>query len=114
MALSWCSLLAIVTALVAVAYAQSPFIGGYVLLSRTSRNGEVVGLAELEALASMASTLPVNRIWLSFFAPTLVYMPQSYTLKYARLNVSKTGDFGFAAIKSAIGQLQVSRLFWRE
>ena len=87
--------------------AQDPFVGGYVLLSRSSRNGEIVGLSELNMLVDSADSIPVNRIWLSFFAPTMVYVPGSFTLEHARLNVSKTGDFGFAAIRSAIVKLQV-------
>jgi len=88
--------------------AQDPFVGGYVLLSRSSRNGEIVGLSELNMLVESADSIPVNRIWLSFFAPTMVYVPGSFTLEHARLNVSKTGDFGFAAIRSAIVKLQAA------
>ncbi len=93
---------------VSVVCAQDNFFGGYVLLSKVARNGEIVGLPELKVLAENAANLPMNRIWLSFFAPTLVYTPGSYTLEYARLNVSNTGDFGFADIRSAIQQLQVN------
>lgn len=62
---------------------------------------------ELKALAAVADTLPVTRIWLSFFAPTMVYEAGSNTLKYTGLNVSNTGDYGFAELKGYIAQLQV-------
>ncbi len=77
------------------------------LLSKVSRNGAIVGLSELKALSAMARSLPVNRIWLSFFAPTMVYVPGSNTLEHARLDVSNTGDFGFAEVKESITKLQV-------
>lgn len=107
-------LIAICLALACACTAQDapPYVGGYVLLSRTSRNGEVVGMKELRALASLSENIPVNRIWISFFAPTMVYVPGSNTLEHARLNVSKTGDFGFADIKQAIAQLQVRSFFF--
>jgi len=39
----------------------------------------VVGLQELQALANSAATIPVNRIWVAFFSPTLVYKPGANT-----------------------------------
>lgn len=108
MAIGRFTCLAILAALVAVAYSQQSYVGAYVLLSRVARNSEPVGLKELQILAAQAKTLPVNRLWFSFFAPTLVYYPGSYTLEHARLNVSKTGDFGFVAIKQAIDTLQAA------
>jgi len=40
---------------------------------------KVVGLQELQALAEHAATIPVNRLWVAFFDPTLVYQPGSNT-----------------------------------
>jgi len=74
------------------------------LLSR-SENGNVVGLQELQKLAASASTLPVNRIWFGFFSPTLVYQAGSKTLNATGLDLSNTGDYGFAALQNATKQL---------
>jgi hypothetical protein len=98
---------AILAVLAVAVHSQQPSVGAYVLLSRVARNSEPVGLQELQMLADQAASLPVNRLWFSFFAPTLVYYPGSYTLAHARLNVSKSGDFGFVAIKQAIEKIQV-------
>ena len=49
------------------------FFGGYILLSR-ARNGQVIGLNELNVLAQNAATLPATRLWLAFVDPTLVRM----------------------------------------
>ncbi len=100
-------LIGVLLAAVALCAAQKPYVGGYVLLSRVSRNGQIVGLPELAALADQAATIPVSRLWLSFFAPTMVYYQRSYTLEHSRLNVSNSGDFGFAAIQASVRKLQV-------
>lgn len=81
------------------------FVGGYILLGRSSK-GQIVGLDELRALANAAATLPVTRLWLSFFSPTMVYVPGSNTLIDTGLNVSKSADAGFAEIKSEVTKLQ--------
>ncbi|KAJ3009412.1 UNVERIFIED_CONTAM: hypothetical protein HDU68_002710, partial [Siphonaria sp. JEL0065] len=44
-------------------------VGGYLLLNPTT------GPAKLQALADNAATIPVNRVFLSFVAPTMVYVP---------------------------------------
>jgi hypothetical protein len=72
-------------------------VGGYLL---------VKNLSGLKLLASHASTLPLNRIWVSFFSPQLVYQPGSNTLAYTGLNASNAADAGFAELKSYIQQLQ--------
>ncbi|KAI9328146.1 hypothetical protein BDR26DRAFT_921978 [Obelidium mucronatum] len=74
--------------------------GGYLLLNPTT------GPAKLAALADNAATIPVNRIYLSFVAPTMVYVPGSNTLEYADIGYSSTGDHGFAAVKAAVAKLQ--------
>ena len=64
------------------------------------------GIGKIQLLAASASTLPINRLWVSFFSPTLMYVPGSKTLEFAGLNLSQAGDFGFAALQTAIGQLK--------
>jgi hypothetical protein len=95
--------LALLLACVQYSEAQK-FVGGYVLLSR-SENGQVVGEEELQKLAASASTLPVNRIWLGFFSPTMVYVAGSKTLQNTGLGLSNTGDYGFAALANYTKQL---------
>ncbi len=101
------ALVAVLAAAMVLGQSDNHYVGGYVLLSRVAKNGQIVGLEELEALAAHASSIPVNRIWLAFVSPTMVYVPGSKTLEYARLNVSNSPDFGFAAVQKAIAQLQV-------
>lgn len=52
---------------------STKFVGGYILMSAI-KNGQHVGVAELEKLANKASTLPVSRIFVGFFDPTMVYV----------------------------------------
>lgn len=82
----------------------APFVGGYVMMDGPE------GLAKVQLLASQAATLPINRLWLAFVSPTLVYVPGSQTLEYTGLNLttSSTGDFGFAALAAAIATLNAS------
>lgn len=90
-------------AALAVSAAQGkpqPFVGGYTLL-----NGPE-GLGKISLLASQAATLPINRLWISFFSPSMTYVPGSKTLQYTGLNISSSGDFGFANLSAAIKQLQ--------
>jgi len=91
--------------LVLIAEAQKGIVGGYVLVG-ASRNGQPVGLQELQALAASAATLPVNRIWLSFVLPTLVYKSGTNSLFNTGLNLTASGDYGFAQLKQIISQLQ--------
>ncbi|KAI9328167.1 hypothetical protein BDR26DRAFT_874466 [Obelidium mucronatum] len=88
---------------VAVTAAISSVAGGYLLLNPTT------GPAKLAALADNAANIPVNRIYLSFVAPTMVYVPGSNTLEYADIGYSSTGDHGFAAVKDAVAKLQAWR-----
>lgn len=83
------------------------FVGGYLLIQRSNpATGENLGMGELAALAANAKTLPVNRIWISFFSPDMIYVPGSKDLKYTGLNVTDKGDSGFAQITKYIAQLK--------
>ncbi|KAJ3017059.1 UNVERIFIED_CONTAM: hypothetical protein HDU68_011878 [Siphonaria sp. JEL0065] len=73
---------------------------GYFLLDPST------GPAKLKALANNAAKIPVNRIYLSFVAPSMLYVPGTNTLKYANIGYSNMGDYGFAAVKSAVAKLQ--------
>ncbi|KAI9328149.1 hypothetical protein BDR26DRAFT_874417 [Obelidium mucronatum] len=75
-------------------------VGGYLLLNPST------AASKLKALASNAAKIPVNRIFLSFVAPTMVYVPGSKTLKYADIGYKKGGDYGFAEVKKYVGLLQ--------
>lgn len=81
------------------------FTAGYILIS-AARNGQIIGLKELSALAANAESLPVDRVVIGFFAPTMVYKKGSNTLEHVGLNVSQSGDFGFASIKKSIAALK--------
>eukprot|EP01147_Barroeca_monosierra_P005573 gene5573-8936_t len=84
---------------------STKFVGGYILMSAI-KNGQHVGVAELEKLANKASTLPVSRIFVGFFDPTMVYVEGSYTLKTSGLNASTSSDYGFQDLKNNIKKLQ--------
>jgi len=71
-----------------------------------SGKGTTVGLNELQALAAQASTLPVNKIWISFLSPTMMYLPGSSTLQYTGLGADTSGDYGYQRLKAYITQLQ--------
>ncbi len=89
----------LILSLVSAAVAQS-YVGGYFLVD------PVYGVEKLQALAAEAATLPINRLWVSFFSPSMVYIPGSFTLENVDLGLSNTSDYGFAVLKSAIAQLQ--------
>lgn len=78
------------------------------MLQRSDANGNNVGMVELKALAANAKTIPVNRIWVSFFSPTMTYVAGSKNLQDTSLNVTSDSDGGFAAIRSAISDLQAA------
>jgi len=80
--------------------AASPIVGGYLLLDPTN------GPAKLKALADNAATIPVNRIFLAFARPGLVYVPGSNTLQHVGLNYATTADYGFADLKANVATLQ--------
>ncbi|KAJ3075397.1 hypothetical protein HDU98_008226 [Podochytrium sp. JEL0797] len=93
-------IIATVTALATPPVAGDKVAAGYLLLNPTD------GPAKLAALVSSAATLPINRVVLSFVAPTMVYLPGSNTLQYSDIGYSNTGDYGFSAVKTAVAQLQ--------
>jgi len=67
----------------------------------------VVGLQELQALANNAASIPVNRIWVAFFSPTLVYKPGTNTFADTGMETGSTAqDLGFSEVKQAVKTLQ--------
>jgi len=80
--------------------------GGYLMMQRGS-DGGVIGLKELQAVAAHATTVPVNRIWVAFFSPTMVYKPGSNTFADTGMETgSSAADLGFAEVQTAIKTLQ--------
>lgn len=75
-------------------------VAGYLMLD------EATDYAKLAVLADHAATLPLNRIYLAFFSPTLVYIPGSMTLKGTGPDVSPAADRGFKEIASGIEKLK--------
>jgi len=80
--------------------ADTPVVAGYLLINPTD------GPAKLKALADNAATIPVNRVFLSFARPGLVYVPGSNTLANVGLNYANSSDFGFADLKTRVTALQ--------
>lgn len=70
-------------------------------------DNQVIGLQELQALAENAATIPVNRIWVAFFDPTLVYEAGSNTFADTGMQTgSSAADLGFAEVQKAIATLK--------
>ncbi|KAF9300265.1 hypothetical protein BGZ74_008082 [Mortierella antarctica] len=100
----------LLTALVSVASAiylatsveAAPVVAGYLLLNPTN------GPAKMKALADNAATIPINRIFLAFARPGMVYVPGSNTLEHVGLNYANTADFGFADLKARVATLQAA------
>ena len=63
-------------------------------------------MAELQLLASEAATLPITRLWISFFSPTMYYMQGSNTLANTGMNLTDDADFGFAQLKAVVATLK--------
>ncbi|KAF9414509.1 hypothetical protein BGZ76_004838, partial [Entomortierella beljakovae] len=80
--------------------ATTPVVAGYLLLNPTN------GPAKLKALADNAANIPINRIFLSFARPGMVYVPGSKTLEHVGLNYATTPDYGFADLKANVAKLQ--------
>ncbi|KAF9115061.1 hypothetical protein BGX27_009088 [Mortierella sp. AM989] len=80
--------------------AAAPQAAGYLLLNPTN------GPAKLKALADNAANIPINRLFLSFARPGMVYVPGSNTLEHVGLNYANTADFGFADLKTRVTALQ--------
>ncbi|KAF9435149.1 hypothetical protein BGZ76_006817 [Entomortierella beljakovae] len=78
----------------------APEVGGYLLLNPTN------GPAKLKALADNAANIPINRLFLAFARPGMVYVPGSNTLEHVGLNYANTADFGFADLKAQVAKLQ--------
>jgi hypothetical protein len=76
-----------------------PFVGGYVMLEGSD------GLSKLSLLSANAATLPLTRIFVGFFSPTMVYVPGSKSLTQSGLNVSSATDGGFSVAATAIANL---------
>jgi len=88
-----------------VAADPDAFVGGYVLVNR-ARNGVSVGIQELQLLAQNARTLPITRMWISFFSATMVYLPGTFTLANTGMNLTDDNDLGFAQLKAVVSQLR--------
>jgi len=79
--------------------AATPVVAGYLLLNPTN------GAAKLKALSDNAANIPINRIFLSFARPGMVYVPGSKTLENVGLGYATSGDYGFADLKTRIAAL---------
>jgi len=86
--------------------ADGNFVGGYILMERQGSDGKPIGLKAIAALAAQAKTIPVNRIWVAFFSPDMVYKSGSNTLKGTGLHISDSDDGGFAELKKSIALLK--------
>merc|ERR1719361_1140620 len=82
-------------------------VGGYILMERQGADGEPIGLKAMAKLAAAAKTIPINRLWVAFFSPDMVYVPGSNTLANTGLHINnKSSDAGFAELKKYIGMLE--------
>ncbi|ORY53776.1 hypothetical protein BCR33DRAFT_732568 [Rhizoclosmatium globosum] len=85
---------------------------------RAAANGNVVGAyllidpkegpAKLAQVVAQASTIPVNRVTLSFVRPDMYYEPGSNTLVGSGFNYADGGDYGFADVKAAVSKIQAA------
>ncbi|KAG0072070.1 hypothetical protein BGZ89_008308 [Linnemannia elongata] len=80
--------------------AATPVVAGYLLLNPQN------GPAKLKALADNAANIPVNRIFLAFARPGMVYVPGSNTLERVGLAYGTSGDYGFADLKTQVAKLK--------
>jgi hypothetical protein len=71
-------------------------VGGYLLMEPET------GMQELAALARKAKEIPVNRIWIAFFSPNMVYKAGSQDLS----NSGLSANFDFSKMKKHIKLLQ--------
>ncbi|KAI8350205.1 hypothetical protein B0O80DRAFT_428554 [Mortierella sp. GBAus27b] len=94
------ALLSVASALLAFSKVEAAVAGGYLLINPKD------GAAKLKALADNADKIPINRLFLSFARPTMVYGPDSKTLQHVGLVYSDKGDHGFADIKAQVEKLQ--------
>lgn len=76
-------------------------VGGYLNIAKDD------GLSQLQALAANAETLPINRLWIAFVSPTVLYEAGSKTLLGAGMQIPTTAaDAGYADVEAAIQKLQ--------
>lgn len=97
------ALLSVASAIVFVVTSEAvnnPVVAGYLLLNPTN------GPAKLKALADNAANIPINRIFLSFARPGMVYVPGSNTLEHVGLAYGTSGDYGFADLKAQVAKLK--------
>lgn len=83
-----------------VAYASATYVGGYTLINGPEH------FDRLQSLADNAETIPVNRVWLAFFRPDMVYEKGTNSLAGTGFEVGHGSDKGFAKTKAAIAKLQ--------
>jgi hypothetical protein len=95
-----------VFAITGVTNAADKLVGGYILMERQGSDGKPIGLKAMAALAAKADSIPVNRVWVAFFSPDMVYKSGSNTLKNTGLHISDGADGGFAELKKYIGLLK--------
>ncbi|KAG0236499.1 hypothetical protein BGW42_003405 [Actinomortierella wolfii] len=74
--------------------------GGYLLINPNN------GPAKLKALADNAANIPINKLFLAFVRPGMVYVPGSNTLQHVGLSYANSGDYGFADLKAQIAKLR--------
>ncbi|KAI9324688.1 hypothetical protein BDR26DRAFT_880775 [Obelidium mucronatum] len=77
-------------------------VGAYLLIDPTE------GPTKLSQVAAQASTLPINRLTLSFVRPDMHYIPGSNTLATVGFNYAHSGDFGFGKVKDAVSRIQAA------
>jgi len=63
------------------------------------------GLRKLSALSLSAATMPVTRLFLGFFRPSMVYIAGSQNISECGLDLSSASDGGFSVLKSSISTL---------
>lgn len=85
---------------------SGPSVGGYILMERQGADGKPIGLKAMAALAANASNIPINRLWVSFFSPDMVYKSGSHTIKNTGLHISDAADGGYAELKKYVGMLE--------
>jgi len=75
-------------------------VGGYLNIAKDG------GLDQLKALANAADSIPINRLWIAFVSPTIVYEPGSKTLMGAGMQIPTTAaDAGYADLADAVKKL---------
>ena len=87
--------------------APKPIYGGYTMVNRI-KNNKPVGLDNLQALAENAKTLPLNRLWLAFASPNLMYKAGDNSLVGTGLETKGVADGGFAKLKEYVAEIRAS------